>query len=227
MTSSTTELLRVAEAVYPAGSVIAQLILLRSGTAINLTVTTNALTDTMTTAAHGMVTGSRFRIDSSGTVPGGLAAGVDYYAIGLSTTQFKAAETLADALAATAINLTDGGTGNVVINEQFVNATDPIEVLIAKELASGGAYVRQAVTTAAATFNGTEAVKPPVVLTLTNTDAVDMVYRQILVAYGASSAIGTVTGITGFDLITEAADQTTLPGQPREITLYFGAKQAA
>jgi hypothetical protein len=88
MTSSNSELLRVADAAYPAGA-IAQLILLAGNLQINLAITVDALADTITAANHGLTTGSRFRIGSTGTVPGGLAANVDYYAIALSAGQIK------------------------------------------------------------------------------------------------------------------------------------------
>lgn len=219
MTSSPSELLRVANAAYPAGSPIAQLILLRGDLQLNLAITVNALADTITSADHGLVTGSRFRVGSTGTVPGGLAANVDYYAIALSATQIKAAATLADALAGTAINLTDGGTGTVVLNEQLLMATDPIEVLINKELG----IPRQAITVGAAAMVGGEALKPALTFTVTNTGTSNLTYRHILIAYGADSAIGSAAGIDGFDLITEAIDQVIIPNQAREITLTFGA----
>jgi hypothetical protein len=224
VTSSNSELLRVANIVYPAGA-IGQCILLTGSTTLNLTVTTDALTNTITGTAHGLVTGSRVRINSSGTVPGGVAAGVDYYAIALSANQFKVAETLADAVAGTEINLTDGGTGTVTINEQALLVGDAIEVLIAKELPSG-IYQRQPITVGVAVIEGLEAVKPPVVVTLDNTGTTDITYRHVLIAYGAGSAIGSITGITGFDLITEGTDQITVASQVREITLIFGAQQA-
>jgi hypothetical protein len=224
VTSSNSELLRVADIVYPAGA-IGECILLTGSTTLNLTITTDALTNTITGTAHGLVTGSRVRINSNGTVPGGLAAGVDYYAIALSANQFKVAETLANAVAGTDINLTDGGTGTVTVNEQALLVTDPIEVLINKELPSG-AYQRLPITVGAAAMDGLEAVKPPVVVTLNNTGTTEIIYRHVLIAYGAGSAIASTAGITGFDLITEGTDQTTAASQVREITLIFGAQQA-
>jgi hypothetical protein len=224
MTSSNSELLRVANIVYPAGA-IGQCILLTGSTTLNLTITTDALTNTITGTAHGLVTGSRVRINSSNTVPGGVAAGVDYYAIALSANQFKVAETLADAVAGTEINLTDGGTGTVTMNEQALLVTDAIEVLVNKELASG-IYQRLPITVGTAVMDGLEAVKPPVVVTLNNTGTTEITYRHVLIAYGAGSAIGSTAGITGFDLITEGTDQITVASQVREITLIFGAQQA-
>jgi hypothetical protein len=224
VTSSNSELLRVADIVYPAGA-IGQCILLTGSTTLNLTITTDALTNTITGTAHGLVTGSRVRINSDGTVPGGVAAGVDYYAIALSANQFKVAETLADAVAGTEINLTDGGTGTVTMNEQALLVTDAIEVLIAKELPSG-AYQRLPITVGVAAMDGLEAVKPPVVVTLNNTGTTEIIYRHVLIAYGAGGAIASTAGITGFDLITEGTDQTTVASQVREITLIFGAQQA-
>jgi hypothetical protein len=224
VTSSNSELLRVANAAYPAGA-IGQCILLTGSTTLNLTITTDALTNTITGNAHGLVTGSRVRINSSNTVPGGVAAGVDYYAIALSANQFKVAETLAAAVAGTEINLTDGGTGTVTMNEQALLVTDAIGVLVNKELASG-IYQRQPITVGVAAMDGLEAVKPPVVVTLNNTGTTDITYRHVLIAYGAGSAIASTAGITGFDLITEGTDQTTAASQVREITLIFGAQQA-
>lgn len=54
-------------------------------------------------------------IYSDGTLPTGLSAGVAYYPIYVSPTQIKLATTVANAVAGTAIDLIDSGSGNITI----------------------------------------------------------------------------------------------------------------
>lgn len=52
---------------------------------------------------------------NSGTIPTGLTAGIRYFAIRISNSVLKLATTQANALAGTAIDITDAGTGSFVI----------------------------------------------------------------------------------------------------------------
>ena len=73
---------------------------------------TAAATDIVTAAGHGMYTGQKIRVSSAGTLPAGIVAATDYYAIVLSSSTFKLAASLVDALAGTpVIDITDAGTG--------------------------------------------------------------------------------------------------------------------
>lgn len=78
------------------------------------TFTADAGTDVITTSApHGLVTGDgpAATRNVGGALPGGLAAITDYWAIVTGATTLKLATSSANALAGTAINITDAGTG--------------------------------------------------------------------------------------------------------------------
>lgn len=80
------------------------------------TFTADAGTDvcTWTSTANipsNILTGTRVRLTTTTTLPGGLATATDYYVIASSTTTFKLATSYANAVAGTAINITDAGTG--------------------------------------------------------------------------------------------------------------------
>lgn len=73
-------------------------------------------TDTLELGAHHLKTGDMFEVTAkAGTVAGGLALKVEYYAIVVNRSQWKAAATLADALAGIAIDITDEGDNMGVI----------------------------------------------------------------------------------------------------------------
>jgi len=80
------------------------------------TFTADAGTDvcTWTSTANipsNVLTGTRVRLTTTTTLPGGLATATDYYVIKVSDTTFKLATTYANAVAGTQINITDAGTG--------------------------------------------------------------------------------------------------------------------
>jgi hypothetical protein len=56
-------------------------------------------------------TGAKIKFTSTVTLPAPLVAGTEYFVIRISATSIKVAETLTDAIAGTAIDLTDTGTG--------------------------------------------------------------------------------------------------------------------
>jgi len=85
------------------------------------TFTADAGTDvcTWTSSANipsNILTGTRVRLTTTTTLPAGLATGTDYYFIRLSNTTFKLATSYANAIAGTAINITDAGTGTHTVN---------------------------------------------------------------------------------------------------------------
>jgi hypothetical protein len=84
---------------------------------LTATFTVNAATDVATIAGgHGMTTGDGpFRVSAATTLPAGLVAGTDYWAIVTGTTTFKFASSRANALAGTAVDMTDTGTGALTI----------------------------------------------------------------------------------------------------------------
>lgn len=58
-----------------------------------------------------LLTGTRVRLTTTTTLPGGLATATDYYFIKMSDTTFELATSYANAVAGTQINITDAGTG--------------------------------------------------------------------------------------------------------------------
>jgi hypothetical protein len=71
---------------------------------------------TTTDNPHNLLTGTRVRLTTTTTLPAGLATATDYYLIKVSNTTFKLATSYANAIAGTAINITDAGTGTHTIN---------------------------------------------------------------------------------------------------------------
>jgi hypothetical protein len=85
------------------------------------TFTADAGTDvcTWTSTANipsNILTGTRVRLTTTTTLPAGLALATDYYVIVVSTSTFKLATSYANAIAGTAINITDAGTGTHTVN---------------------------------------------------------------------------------------------------------------
>lgn len=72
---------------------------------------TAATTDICTAVAHGFPTGLKGQASTTTTLPAGLATTTDYFVIALDADTFSLAASLADALAGTAIDITDTGTG--------------------------------------------------------------------------------------------------------------------
>jgi len=80
------------------------------------TFTADASTDiiTMTSTANtpsNILTGTRVRLTTTTTLPAGLSLATDYYVIKVTDSTFKLATSYANAIAGTAINITDAGTG--------------------------------------------------------------------------------------------------------------------
>lgn len=80
------------------------------------TFTADAGTDliTFTSTANfpsNLLTGTRMRLTTTTTLPGGLATATDYYYIRVTDSTGRLASSYANAIAGTAINITDAGTG--------------------------------------------------------------------------------------------------------------------
>ncbi len=211
----------VCDDLFPNTGTVGRIALLSANLSLNLGFTANASTDVLSTAsAHLMVTGSRFRVVSSGgTVPGGLTAGVDYFAIVTGGSTVKAAATLADALAATAINLTDTGSGTLTLNEQALTVEDTIEVLVNKEVTHPVWTSRAALASlGASTLVGENAEKAPHTVSINNTDASTLAFKYILYLMGssASATIGDTT-CDYFYLSTEASTQSIVTGETKAL----------
>lgn len=76
---------------------------------------TAAATDICTKASHGFKTGLKVQVSSTTTLPAGLLASTDYFVIYLSSSTFKLASSLVNAIAGTAVDITDTGTGTHTI----------------------------------------------------------------------------------------------------------------
>lgn len=76
---------------------------------------TAAVTDICTKTAHTMRTGLKVQVSTTGALPAGLSASTDYFVIYLTANTFSLATTLANAIAGTAIDITDTGTGTHTI----------------------------------------------------------------------------------------------------------------
>lgn len=72
----------------------------------DINLTTNAITET----AHGFTTGLVGQASTDGVLPAGLAAITNYYVIAVDANTYKLAASLADALAGTAVDITDRGS---------------------------------------------------------------------------------------------------------------------
>lgn len=85
------------------------------------TFTADAGTDicTYTSTASipsNILTGTRIRLTTTTTLPAGLSLATDYYVIKVTDSTFKLATSYANAIAGTAINITDAGTGTHTIS---------------------------------------------------------------------------------------------------------------
>lgn len=73
----------------------------------------DTVANTITIANHGLKTGLKGQLTSTGTLPGGLAASTDYFVIVVDANTIKLASSLNNANAGTAIDITDQGTEGV------------------------------------------------------------------------------------------------------------------
>jgi hypothetical protein len=71
------------------------------------TFTAANASNTYTATAHGQANGQKVRVSSSGVLPAGLSAGVDYYVIGAAANTFQ----LSASLGGAAVDITTDGTG--------------------------------------------------------------------------------------------------------------------
>ena len=80
------------------------------------TFTADASTDICTHSNINLFPYTRVRLTTTTTLPAGLALATDYYVIKVTDTTIKLATSYANAVAGTAINITDAGTGTHTIN---------------------------------------------------------------------------------------------------------------
>jgi len=75
-------------------------------------------TDLVTITAHGLFTGLKLQLTTTGTLPGGLSTSTDYFIINLSANTISFASSLANAIAGTAVTISSaagGGTHTIDI----------------------------------------------------------------------------------------------------------------
>jgi len=81
--------------------------------------------DTFTSTAHKFQVGDAVQLTTDGTLPTPLAINTTYYVIDASANTFKLATSYTNALAGTAINLTDQGNGDHTIQSIVDTSHDP------------------------------------------------------------------------------------------------------
>lgn len=69
----------------------------------------------VTITAHGFITGLAVTVTTTGSLPAGLATSTTYYLIKVDANTIKFASSLANALAGTAITLSDAGVGTSTV----------------------------------------------------------------------------------------------------------------
>lgn len=206
----------------PNAGTIGYFLLIDNNLLANAVVTANDATNQITSAsAHGLVTGARFRIATSGgTLPAPLSPSVDYYAAVVSPTLLLPCLTFADALSATAIDLTSQGS-SLVINEQALLPTDAQAVILAHECV-GNNYSRHAVTAIGASIIGPDGKsrKNPVVWSQQALGG-SIIYRHVAFLDGGLPAVGNGTGVLTH-LSTLASPVTIADTVSQPIAYQFG-----
>ena len=208
------------DSMIPSTGTIGHLTLIDNALLAGAVFTADAPTDVLTFAvATKLVTGSRIRLTSTTTLPGGSLSNTDYFVIGLTTTTIKLSATLANALAGTALNITDSGSGTLTANEQALIATDSLAAIVAHEIISAAISPRRAITAVgASTIVNGDAQKTPWLTTITNSTNANIVFGYKLVVFGGTGAIGD-SSVETFMLQQEAL--TIASGAANSISITF------
>lgn len=206
--------------LYPSTGAYGHLAILDDLLLTSAVFTVDAATDVLTfTVANKLVTGSRIRITATVTIPGGILSSTDYFAIKITTTTFKLATTLANAIAGTPCNITDAGSGTLNAFEQTLNITDPIAVLVAHEIVSSAYTARFSIDNlGASTIVSGEAQKGLWTKVFTNNSASSIISGNRLIIYGGLATIGDITG-TSNSLHTQQV--TLFSGETNSFTVLF------
>ena len=206
--------------MIPSTGTIGHLTLIDNVLLTGAVFTADASTDALTfSVANKLVTGSRIRVNSTVTLPGGSLSSTDYHAIFISTTQIKLATTLVNALAGTALNLTDSGSGTLTANEQALTVTDSLSAIAAHEIISAAISPRRAITNVGvSTIVNGDAQKTPWITAITNSTSDNIVFGYKLVVFGGTGAIGD-SSVNNFMLQQEAL--TIASGAANSISITF------
>lgn len=207
--------IQLQDAMIPSTGTVGHLTLIDNVLLDNAEFTVNASTDTLTfTLPTKLVTGSRIRLTSTTTMPGGLLSSTDYYSIFISTTQVKLATTLANAIGNVPINITDPGSGTLRAFEQELTSSDGLAAIVAHEIISGALPSRLAISNlGASTIVNGDAQKAPWVTVITNSTVSDIVFGYKLIVFGGTGAIGD-------------SSVATFMIQQELLTIYSGAANA-
>ncbi len=96
--------------VKAADGIAAATVLAGVQTTAGVASTVDVTANTIAIASHGLTTGLKGQASSTGTLPAGLSTSTDYFVISVSSGVIKLASSLVNALAGTAIDITDQGT---------------------------------------------------------------------------------------------------------------------
>lgn len=216
--------------VFPAAGSWAYMTLLSGDLQIGVGYTANPSTDQFTTvAAHKLVTGSRIRL-VDGVLPTPMVANADYFAIFVTATTFKLATSLANAIAATAVDLSDAGSGVLTFAEQALLPIDPLSVLVNKEVQHPSWTSRLLVDNLGASIavNGT-AETPAKNIAIANTGATDLSFGHYLFiesTVAGTAVLGSIPA-AGYALETQPNVVTIAVGAPpRSVFLKLRARNA-
>jgi hypothetical protein len=189
----------------------------------NITSVT-AASDYVDHTAYRLLTGTRVRLTTTTTLPGGLSLATDYYVIRISDTRCSFATSYANAIAGTAINITDAGTGTHTINwllPRYTNGAGVNATIINSNATPLGAgtpnlslvYVNQAQTGSKST---------PTVLPIGKTAA-----SNTLVLYSGTGsgkyqlAMPFASGDYGISEVTSIQNSTSYVSGEYSVLLYY------
>lgn len=193
----------------------------------------NTSTDVVTTsAAHGLVTGTRIRMTSTGALPVAIASATDYYVREITTTTLTLHPTLSDAKGATgAIDFTDSGSGTITLLEQALSGGLPTDLIQDDPLVwlnhelSHPDYARIEVTGLGAT-NTLTGAKPifPFAITVNSPNGT-LSCRHAVFLDGGISTIGDTTYV-GFWMSSAPATVTITEGSTKTFNFNFRMSNA-
>lgn len=211
----TTRLNQNCDTLYPSGSSIGFLTFLSDTLNTGAVFTIDSDLQTLVFPFnHNLVTGSRFRVSSTGAYPiaggvGSLNSTTDYYFIKTDATHGKLATNQANAQSNTAVTFSDQDTGpTLTINEQDLSVNDLIEVLLNKEVTDHPDVTsRFEIAGLPSASNGQ---KNLIITLVTSSGSPNFVYKHILLIIGGSTTFGNTSGYKDH-LFTESSTRV-LPG---------------
>lgn len=219
----------VCDLQFPSAGTIGRITLLGGNLTLNAPITSvSATTGVITTANHGLTTGSRFRL-SGGGYPPPLVPNTDYWAIVVNANELKVADSLDSAMADLKIPLGAGlGAGNLLLNEQRLLSSDPLAVLLAKEIIHPSWPSRPAIADIGpAVLNAAQnaAEKAPAIFAVSNADAATLAFRHVLLMFGStvSATIGAAVA-SSYYLTDEGFEHSLSEGQTKNIAMVLRSR---